>query len=765
MAGITERLALIIDADAKGAVKELQAVGKSASVELGKTDDALGKTKGKFLDIGVGALAFGATVAVGAKKAIDAAQDLADAQDKANATFSQTGVDAVTKFADTAADKFGLSKQKAIDMSSTFSEIGKSFQVPKDQLAEFGTTLTGLSADLAEKSGKSIEDVQQALQSAIQGKGKAVREFGIDLDAGVKGMDAFKQITEQTGDVTGFFQGQVDDAGQSAEIMKAKFENTKAALGEALVPVLSTATDIVGDLVGAFNNLPGPLQTAFVGAGIAAAGLKTIGVDLGDLTGIVGKSKDIWTKFGTDAEGGLTKAGGAAVALGSVIAAAGIIEAVGAISDAFQDVEVRGENAMNKIAIAVGQGNAGAALAGFREQVQVTEDSFDWTSTVDQITLGLGSATGAIDRFSLAGQGAVGYAEDFKTSFDNLFDSKGAAAAQVVVDALRDQNEALDHGSDNYKATNELLGQWQERIDLATGAQKANTDAVKAGAGGYDAYTSSVDASVDAMKEYTDAVKANFDPLFGVVDAQKKLKDAQADSTKKQWELVDAVKQHGPASLEAAAAQDAYNESQLAAVQAALGLNGSLADLEQKMADGTVSTEDAYAALDQWVASGMITKDQADKVKQAFKDATDAGDGFSKSYEAKVTADFSDFYTKLKAAKEASSKFVIGGKSGATSSGQRNADSYNAVGGVMAAGERSWVGENGPEIFQAGASGYIIPNNRVTSQAMRPQGGDGASITYEINVSVAPGSEADAGRALVDAIKAHERIAGPGWRQ
>lgn len=762
MAGFTERLALLIDADGKGAVKELQAVGKHASTELGKADDAAVKTKGKFLDIGVGAIAFGAAVGVGAKKAIDAAQDLADANDKANATFSKSGVEAVNKFAANAADKFGLSKQQATDLAATYGNIGKAFHINESDLGSFSTTLAGLTSDLAEFSGKSTEEVQSAIQSGLSGKGKALRELGIDLEAGSKGIDAYNQILEQTRDKQGFFASQSDDVGASQERLKAKFENTKAALGESLIPVLSQGITIVGGVVDAFNSLPGPLQSVIVGAGITAAGLKAVGLDFGDVTGLVGKGREAWQKYGVDAQGSLTTAGKAIGVLGTAFVAAGVLDATGALNEALTDVKQRSIDAGNALTEAFNKGGDG--IAQFNDKVGVARDTLDWGDKFKGVIEGLAGPLGnAITQwgdFQLAGQGATSTAASFNEAFQGVFDTD-PAQAQRVVESLRAQNEQLDHSSDNYSHTKDLLDQWQGSLDKAAGAQDAVTGALKKGAGGYDAYTGSVDASVEALNAYGDALKANFDPLFGVIDAQKKLKDAQADATSKQWELVDAVKQHGPASIEAAAAQDVYNQSQIDAVQAALGLNGSLADLQKKMAEGSVSIDDAVQALDSWVASGMITKDQADKVKAGFNEAQRAGEDFAKSYEAKVNADFTDFYKQLQAAQKTSRNFSLGGNS----PGQNNANRQNAVGGVMSAGERSLVGENGPEIFQAGASGYIIPNNRVTSSAMKPQGSDGTSITYEINVSVAPGSEADAGRALVDAIKAHERIAGPGWRQ
>jgi hypothetical protein len=38
---------------------------------------------------------------------------------------------------------------------------------------------------------------------------------------------------------------------------------------------------------------------------------------------------------------------------------------------------------------------------------------------------------------------------------------------------------------------------------------------------------------------------------------------------------------------------------------------------------------------------------------------------------------------------------------------------HNARGGALGAGQLSWVGENGPELFASGSSGTIIPNDKL----------------------------------------------------
>jgi hypothetical protein len=73
-----------------------------------------------------------------------------------------------------------------------------------------------------------------------------------------------------------------------------------------------------------------------------------------------------------------------------------------------------------------------------------------------------------------------------------------------------------------------------------------------------------------------------------------------------------------------------------------------------------------------------------------------------------------------------------------------------AKGGIVTSATLALIGEAGPEA--------VVP----LSGANAPRMGGG---TYNISVNVAPGANpADAGRAIVDAIRAFERSSGSGWR-
>jgi hypothetical protein len=77
-----------------------------------------------------------------------------------------------------------------------------------------------------------------------------------------------------------------------------------------------------------------------------------------------------------------------------------------------------------------------------------------------------------------------------------------------------------------------------------------------------------------------------------------------------------------------------------------------------------------------------------------------------------------------------------------------------ASGGPVRAGQSYLVGEKGPELVTMGSNGYVTPNHALAGGA-----------TYNINVHIAPGGDmVEAGRQMVNAIRAYERRSGAVWR-
>lgn len=209
--------------------------------------------------------------------AVKAASNLAETQSKVGVIFGESA-DAINKFAATAATKLGQTRQQAMDAASTFATFGKSAGLAGNELVKFSTDLTTLSADLASFYNTSPEQAINAIGAALRGESEPIRAYGVllndatlkqealnmgiydgtgALSAQQKVLAAQQVILKQTSDAQGDFARTSGGLANQQRILTAQLENTKAMLGEALLPT-------VLKVVAFFNNSVIPTFEAFV---------------------------------------------------------------------------------------------------------------------------------------------------------------------------------------------------------------------------------------------------------------------------------------------------------------------------------------------------------------------------------------------------------------------------------------------------------------------------------------------------------------------
>lgn len=747
MATATERLALIIDADAKGAVRELKSLGLTAEKELGKPQATIDKVSAGLTRYGVAATVTGGAVAAGLRIAAEATQDLADSKDKADAVFGDTK--ALDSFAADAATNLGKSKAAALDAASVFGNIGKAAGVGGQQLVTISTELATRAADLAEQQKKSYSDVESAIIAGLNGRGKALKSLGVDLSeaklqevayaegiaasgdkltAQQRYLAAYKTILDQTSSAQRFFAKSTDDMGVAQAQANAEFENAKAALGEAALPAMTAAASVAGDLLGAFNDLPGPIREvagaiAATGAGVAIAG--------GALATVAGQAIKAVQWFRATAAA-RTEAAAAAVAASEAeivavraLEAAQVQAATAATADAaaqarLAEVSTLAMAAQTRLAVAL-EAQATAALSGVgaeqalaTAQVEVAaaaqaaaaararlatvtntaaaaseraavaataEAEAQAAATVAMNGAAgaagrLGSALGAVksvaakgllaagitdlafniingltdveqessdalDRlgamlddgakdivttfngraaeaeratlkwghlvtvltdnsFKLGGVGAEQNVSDLKAAFDKLLDTD-PAAAQKLVDSVRELDKELSKNDTNRVQSESLLKIWQAAIDDATAKQKANTGAT--------------DDGTDALDGNTDALKKNADELAKV---------SASDIVNDYLDLVEATDRVTEASNSRAKA--AENEAD--AVRSVASANRDLRSAQRNLADKQADLSELqtkFARVDP-TKNPNLYRDLQDQLRNALNDVADAQD-------------------------------------------------------------------------------------------------------------------------------------------
>lgn len=219
--------------------------------------------------------AFAATKVVDfARQSIDAASDLNESISKIGVVFGQAG-DGIIKWSENAAEAMGMSQNQALAAAGTYGNLAVSMGLPQEQASGMSTSLVQLAADLASFNNVPVDQALQALQSGLVGETEPLRQFGINLndaalraeamamglqvgtgplDAATKMQASYSLIMKQSTTAQGDFARTADGLANSTKTSAAQFEDMKAKLGNALLPVMNAIVGFISDsLIPAFE--------------------------------------------------------------------------------------------------------------------------------------------------------------------------------------------------------------------------------------------------------------------------------------------------------------------------------------------------------------------------------------------------------------------------------------------------------------------------------------------------------------------------------
>lgn len=239
-----------IDRRTSGAMGSLRSFAKNAAAVLG---GAFAITKGvDFL-----------------KGAVGAASDLNETVSKARTIFGPAAAD-LEKWASNAATAFGQSKQQALDAAGSFGNLFVQLGIGSDQAAGMSKSMVELASDFASFHNANPADVIEAQTAAFRGEYDALQRFVPTINAAaveqealaMSGKKTTKELTLQekalatqalmmkgAGDAAGDFGRTSDSLANKQRIMSAKFEDVKAKVGNALIPVMTALASLVADKI------------------------------------------------------------------------------------------------------------------------------------------------------------------------------------------------------------------------------------------------------------------------------------------------------------------------------------------------------------------------------------------------------------------------------------------------------------------------------------------------------------------------------------
>lgn len=250
--------------DILGDSRDLGRAVDSADHKLG----GLGSTSRKVgLAIGAGlagaataAVAFGVTTV----KSASAAEQSFGAVESVFGKFATS----VHRNATNAADAVGLSANAYSEMASIMGAQLGNMGVAQDQLAGKTDALIRTGADLSATFGGTVSDAVESLGSLMRGETDPIEKYGVsikqaDIDArlAADGLDGLEGkaakaartqallglVTDQTAAAHGKFAAESDTLAHKQQVLEARYDNLKVAIGNKLLPVVS-------DLFGWFDN-------------------------------------------------------------------------------------------------------------------------------------------------------------------------------------------------------------------------------------------------------------------------------------------------------------------------------------------------------------------------------------------------------------------------------------------------------------------------------------------------------------------------------
>lgn len=498
----------------------------------------------------VGAIAIG-------KKLVGAASDLNETLSKTSVVFGQNA-DAVVAWSKTSATAMGMSQQQAAEAAATLGNLFVSMNLSGKASADMSTRMVQLASDLASFNNTNPADALEALRAGLVGEVEPLRRYGVNLNdaqlrqeavalglekttknvlpPAVRAQAAYALILQQTKTAQGDFARTSSGLANSQRIFTAEVANAQAALGNALLPTVNAGVHALNSLLGVFNGLPQPIQSAVVVTGALGGALvllaprimatKALMADLG----VSGKSVGIGLGKATLAVAALAAASVAVnhFAEASVNAGKGANELANSLtklgktglSDAslgFQVAEgdVRSFNdALWLVADSHAWDQLGTAIAGVAGQdttFSLAKKSIDQVdaSLAQLVTSGhAANAAAAFQTLSLSFAATGGDVSKLKDMFPQYRDAiAGVSAATTgyagsAGNAARktyDLNAAIDKLRGKAMDADQATAALEQAIDDATQAVKDNGKALHEHNGQLDLSTPKARAARDAL--------------------------------------------------------------------------------------------------------------------------------------------------------------------------------------------------------------------------------------------------------------------------
>jgi len=640
--------------------------------KLGSFEDKVTRAGEKMADVGK-KMTVGLTLPIAAA-GVASFKMAADLQDSIGATeqiFRGASKD-VEDWADKLPSYYGIAKGEAHEYANIMGSLMQNLGgMSEQEAAKQAGMLTELAGDLAAMYGGTTEEAVNAMTSALKGNTEMLDNYGISATAASLKAKAFEMgiadgtsvltdqqkqaamlaiIMEQTGAAQGQAAREAGGASGQMRALTTEIKNTATEMGTQLLPIGVKVLGFLSDLVGVFSSLSPGGQTAVLAiAGVVAALGPVLQVS-GNVMAASSKIRDALTTVGDTGERELTRAGNAAkgfsAAVGGTGAALAAYQLASAVNESTRD--------MSRFSDTV----EAVKFDGTKEDFELLGEAIDQANgSVDKFQNDLLSFSGAVASVDIGG-GVSRPITEIQRALDSMIDNGQFEQAAALIDLV---NDSLERGNTNENFTtrnqfkrlaDEVLPEYRKELDLAVGAQdQAAESAGKVGSSA-DATGDSVDALREDMEEqkaatedagkawedYADAVSAMADPFFAAADAASGLAAAQ---DKAAWAALALMNEATPENLKA------YADANEEAASAAFDNESAMLRLRGEIERNPAALQTNIDKLNHYVATGQITRGQADQMIDGFKGVTWWASAMPNGKHVNVTTNADDVTVQL----------------------------------------------------------------------------------------------------------------------
>ncbi len=577
MSVLTDRLAILIDANGAGAIREFEKVGKAAERDLGKAQTGATQVGSSMMRTGAVMIGVGGVLVAGAKMAADASDEHRAAVGRLNNTIANApqlihaSSSALQGQAAALSQVTVASRTQIITAQSLLGQFG----LTQEQI----TRTIPLVIDLSRKMGIDLDSAARLVGKSIEGIPKGLQAQLGPMDKAAYAADHYgttlKKLNETVG---GFAENPKTLSGQLA-ILGNQFQTFKEDVGDGAAA--------------AFAGMLGPLRA--VGSEINQMGPGTKSA-VGGLMAIGGV--------------GLVVAGGLSVAVGAVVKMVANLSLV-------KDKASSAASGLRSVdGAAKGLSFAGAAVG-----LMLLTKRMDENTTAAKRWVDAQNPGGTIDEQIAATKKQIEAQRQVAESF-----------AGIDIGGNRGDSKLSILGSDQGREETAKLRALQDQLKGLEGQQKDGKDASDLQARGLDEFGNKLgETSGSAAGAETNLSKLNT-AVMGGIDAQHAYEQAQQ-------RVADAQESAAQATGRIAEAQRSYQEAQRRVAEAEQARVDSLRKVEDA-ARAVATAEDKLAKIRSGGDNGDQYRNDITQASINQRRAQDSlADAEKKLKEAKTPAD------------------------------------------------------------------------------------------------------------------------------